>query len=348
MRWLSASRRPEAACSDSCLERRRSPVRRTAASENRTVTSTPAADICPVGSRSHPSGTAPRSSPKVFRSPGVVQQLGGLPIETDVLRRSTLRPRRRGNSRNPGRPRAGGARVPTPAFSTPCRPLRRGRRRRGPQAEVAAHNGTVAHLSGAVGALTRAPSTASLSVVGRRPERGTFLVVCRRLHERGGRPAQRHAGRVPVRPLGRLRPGDSALPDVLPGRARRARRGGRPRRRARRRPHLPRSVRVERANLWWPADRARCGHRHRPDEHYVGGSAVCIAELRATLDSSACPPFRGRQGRRGTLPGVRIDRSPASPRCSSPPPGWSDLADRPSAFDVGPGPAGGPRCGACS
>src|SRR5688500_12033200 len=128
-------------------ERRHSPVRRTAASENRTVTRPPGRRH--LSSRPACSSllvrTAPRNSPGVVRSPGGFVQLGGLPIETDVSSAVWI-----SSGRRRGTPGTVGALVPA-VFEAYARVLHPAVRYAGDAdvevswAEVAAHNGTVPH-----------------------------------------------------------------------------------------------------------------------------------------------------------------------------------------------------------
>jgi hypothetical protein len=211
-------------------------------------------------------------------------QLGGLPVEEDVAGGVWV-----SSGRRRGAPGTVGALVPA-VFEAYARVLHPAIRYAGdddvevPWAEVAAHNGTVAHPLMRWNALTRGPVESQPPLWDDGPSEGHLPVaVAGRLAEVLARhtatPAQCVFGRwdgfgydlpspdAPPRLL--LRGGRDVV--LLRGTIGDAARNLAPE------PH------EQSANLWWPADRAWCVVTDIDlMSSYVGGSAACIAELFAT------------------------------------------------------------------
>ena len=252
----------------------RSPVRRTAASENRTVTRPPgrrhlsSRPACSVPSRS-----APRSSPGVVRSLGrfLLVQLGGLPVETDVSTGVWI-----SSARRRGEPGTVGALVPAVfeayARDLPSRgPLRRGRRRRGLLVRgrgAQRHRRLTRSCSGSRSpavpstASPRSGTTAPARAISPSPSRAGWSQVLARHTAHRGRLPSSGAGTASATTC---RSPERAAPAAA---ARRPGRRPRPRRDRRRRPQPgARAARAEREPLVAGRPRVVRGHRHRPDEH---------------------------------------------------------------------------------
>jgi hypothetical protein len=218
-------------------------------------------------------------------------QLGGLPIETDVSSGVWI-----SSGRRRGTPGTVGALVPA-VFEAYARVLHPAVRYDGDDdvevswTEVAAHNGTVAHPLVQWEPLTRGPVDSQPPVWDDGPSEGHLPVsVAARmsavLARHSATPDECLFGRwdgygydlpspdVPPRLL--LRGGHDVV--VVRGAVRDAVRNLAPE------PH------EQSANLWWPADRAWCVVTDIDlTSTYVGGSAVCIAELRATPGLECVP-----------------------------------------------------------
>ena len=222
-------------------------------------------------------------------------QLGGLPVETDVSSGVWI-----SSGRRRGTPGTVAALVPA-VFAAYARVLHPAVRYDGdddvevPWAEVAAHNGTVAHplaqwpaLTGSWDYLTSdsqspvwddAPSEGHLPVA----VAGRLAAV---LSRHTGTPEDCRFGRwtgfgfdeaaFADRPLLLLRGGHDVV--VVRGEVGDAARNLAPE------PH------EQSANLWWPSDRAWCVVTDIDlTSTYVGGSTACIAELLAAPDLEAFP-----------------------------------------------------------
>ena len=228
-------------------------------------------------------------------------QLGGLPVETDVSAGVWV-----SSGRRRGTPGTVGALVPA-VFEAYARVLHPAVRYAGdddvevPWAEVAAHNGTVAHplmqwvpLTGSWDYRTSdsqppvwddAPSEGHLPVAV-----AARLAAVLRRHT--GTPEDCRFGRWAGLRVRRRRP--RAGPPAAA--ARRARRGGRARHRRRRRPQpRPRAARAEREPVVAGGPGVVRRHRHRPHEHLR-------RRQRAPASPSCWPPraWRPRRRRRTT------------------------------------------------
>jgi hypothetical protein len=226
-------------------------------------------------------------------------ELGGLPVETDVSRGVWI-----SSGRRRGEPGTVGALVPA-VFEAYARVLHPAVRYAGDDdvevswAEVAAHNGTVAHplmqWASITGSWDFMSSDSQPPVWDDAPSEGHLAVPPARrlagvLARHTGTPAECFFGRwdgfgydlaspdVPPRLL--LRGGHDVV--LVRGTVADAVRNLAPE------PH------EQSANLWWPADRAWCVVSDIDlTSTYVGGSAACIAELLATPGLEVVPATPG-------------------------------------------------------
>lgn len=221
--------------------------------------------------------------------------LGGLPVQTDVSPGVWI-----SSGRRRGEPGTVAALVPA-VFEGYARVLHPAVRYAGdddvevPWAEVARHNGTLAHPLAQWSALTRGPVDSQPPVWDDGPSEGHLPVPV------AGRLAAvlaRHTGTPGDCLFGRWHGFGYDLPDpdhpprlllkgghdvvVVRGTVADAVRNLAPE------PH------EQSANLWWPADRAWCVVTDIDlRSSYVGGSAACIAELLATPGVEAVPAEPG-------------------------------------------------------
>jgi hypothetical protein len=221
----------------------------------------------------------------------VVVQLGGLPVETDVSQGVWI-----SSGRRRGEPGTVGALVPA-VFDAYARVLHPAVRYAGDDdvevswAEVAAHNGTVAHPLVQWQGITRGPVESQPPLWDDGPSEGHLPVpVAGRLTDVLARhtttPADCLFGRWDGFGY------DLASPDAPPRLLLRGERDvvlvrgtvGDAVRNLAPEPH------EQSANLWWPADRAWCVVTDVDlRSSYVGGSAACIDQLLGTTGLEAVP-----------------------------------------------------------